>query len=208
MVSTIETRAVLVLFGREVVSFTRTRRHEIPPRQQLHAREQGAAKAAQPPSQALTFLVNSLFLHECYTILTKSPVEHLHAVTGSVWNGVRTLDRVVPLRLSEQSVVGAKAEDQSLAEELIRLNRFGLLPLANFHSHPGRGVAATQPSATDRRTQAAFEKCGSQIIGLIFPRDGCLRFYANGAEPVVQVVGKRIREVEKNVFQLETDKNT
>ena len=149
------------------------------------------------------FVVNSLFLRDCFDLLTQTDEENLHAVTGSVIRKIRTLDRIVPLRLSMQSMGGAAAADESLANELIHLHEFGLLPLAYFHSHPGRGAAGTLPSDTDRRTQAAMEQMGSRIVAGVFSRDGHVRFFANEWEPRIRVTGKRVRKVEDNVYQLE-----
>jgi proteasome lid subunit RPN8/RPN11 len=161
--------------------------------QQPHVRE-------GPP----LFVISSLLLQDCFKLLTKTGDESLHALTGLVFGRTRVLERIIPLRLSRQSVACAEAANESLATELLRLNDFGMLPLAYFHSHPSFGPDATYPSSTDRRTQGAMEKSGSQILGGIFSRDRFVRFYANRMEPHVRVVGKRLKEVEKNVYRLET----
>lgn len=151
------------------------------------------------------FVVSSLLLHDAYRLLTTTEDEDLHAVTGLVFPRTRVLERIIPLRLSSQSTVGAEAADDSLAAELIRLNEFGMRPLAYFHSHPGHGPSATEPSSTDRKTQAGMERAGGQIIGGIFSRDGFVRFYANRAEPHIKVLGKKTRRVERNVYHLEAE---
>lgn len=161
-----------------------------------------AGEAVKP-----TFVISSLLLHDCFHLLTKTPDEGLHAIAGYGVGNTRTLERVIPVRLSRQSVAGAAAENGSLANELIRIHEFGLLPQAYFHSHPGHGVSATHPSNTDRQTQATMERSGSGIIGGIFSRDGFVRFYANKGEPNIRVVGKRVREIRKNVYQLEVKEN-
>ncbi|HUT60686.1 MAG TPA: hypothetical protein VNA25_22805 [Phycisphaerae bacterium] len=153
------------------------------------------------------FVISSLLLHECFRTLTRTGDESLHALTGLVFRRTRVLERIVALRLRRQSVAGAEASNESLASELLRLYDFGMLPLAYFHSHPAYGPSATVPSSTDRQTQDAMEKSGSQILGGIFSRDGFVRFYANRAEPNVRVVGKRVREIERNVYHLETEED-
>jgi len=153
------------------------------------------------------FVINSLMLHECFKLLTRTEDEGLHAVTGSIIGNLRSLERVIPLSLSMQNVVGAAADNGALASSLIRLNDFGLRPLAYFHSHPTCGVNATCPSSTDRQTQSTMEESGSEIIGGIFSRDGFVRFYANRKVPNVRVLGKRIKKIEQNVYQLETEEN-
>lgn len=152
------------------------------------------------------FVANSLFLHDCFEVLTQTDEENLHLVTGSILGNTRMMERIIPLELSAQSVGGAIAADDSLAAQLIRLHDFGMLPLGYFHSHPGYGPNATCPSATDQATQAAMESCGSTILGAVFSQDGFVRFYANGWDPDVHVVGERVRKVEKNVHQLEIAK--
>jgi proteasome lid subunit RPN8/RPN11 len=160
-----------------------------------------------PGDGAPVFVISSLLLHDCFKLLTKTGDESLHALTGLVFSQTRVLERIIPLRLSRQSVAGAEAANESLATELLRLNDFGMLPLAYFHSHPGYGTSATQPSGTDRQTQDAMEKSGGHILGGIFARDRFVRFYANRMEPHVRVVGKRVKEVAKNVYRLETEED-
>ena len=153
------------------------------------------------------FVISSLLLHDCYRLLTRTGDESLHALTGLVFGRSRILERIVPFRLSRQSVAGARAADESLATELLRIHDFGMLPLAYFHSHPGAGPFATLPSGTDRRTQDIMEKSGGHILGGIFSRDRFVRFYANRTEPHVRVVGKRAKEIEGNVYHLETEED-
>ena len=169
-----------------------------------------ARQAGQQPSvreEPPLFVISSLLLHDCFRLLTGTEDESLHALTGLVFGRSRVLERIIPLCLSRQSVVGAEASNESLATELLRLNDFGMLPQGYFHSHPGYGSSATEPSGTDRQTQDAMEKAGSQILGGIFSRDGFVRFYANRTEPHVRVVGKKVEEDEKNVYRLEVEKD-
>jgi proteasome lid subunit RPN8/RPN11 len=153
------------------------------------------------------FVVNSLMLHECFKQLMRTEEESLHAITGSVIGNIRSLERIIPLSLNRQSTAGASAENESLANEFIELYEFGLRPLAYFHSHPSCGIGATRPSSTDRQTQSTMEQSGSEIIGGIFSRDGFVRFYANKVKPNVRVLGKKVSNVEKNVYRLEIEEN-
>ena len=170
----------------------------------LPAAPRSVPRVLVPRGGAPVFVISSLLLHDCFRVLTKTEDEDLHALTGLVFPRTRVLERIVPIRLSRQGVAGAEASNESLATELLRLSDFGMLPLAYFHSHPGYGPSATQPSGTDRQTQGAMEKSGSQILGGIFSRDRFVRFYANRMEPHVRVVGKRVKEVARNVYRLET----
>ena len=153
------------------------------------------------------FVINSLMLHDCFKQLMRTEEESLHAITGYIIGNIRSLERIISLSLRRQSVAGATAENQSVANEFIELYEFGLRPLAYFHSHPGCGVGATRPSGTDRQTQSTMEQSGGEIIGGIFSRDGFVRFYANKVKPNVRVLGKKVSNVEKNVYRLEIEEN-
>jgi hypothetical protein len=196
-------------FGRDFLSFSFDRIRQGTTGTQRVKPHSTQIKPALPETTARPsiFLANSLFLHECFAMLTRTEAEDVHAVTGSVIGNLRTLDRIIPLQLSLQCSVGAEAENSSLADAFIHLNDFGLLPLAYFHSHPGYGAQATQPSGTVRQTQATMEKSGSEIIGGIFSRDGFVRFYSNRKAPNVRVLGKRVKKVEQNVYKLEIEEN-
>jgi hypothetical protein len=197
------------VFGRDFLSFSfeRMKQEAVDAQQPESHGIQEQLTLPETATESHVLVANSLFLHECFVLLTRTEDENLHAVTGSIVGNLRTLDRIVPLQLSLQGLAGAEAENCSLASELIRLNDFGLLPLAYFHSHPGRGANATHPSSTDRQTQSTMEESGSEIIGGIFSRDGFVRFYANKKVPNVHVVGKRIRKVEQNVYKLEIEED-
>ena len=197
-----EESTVIRLLGMRLFSINRTVRRDVLAR----GRQDSSVPPVRPApaERPVTFLANSMFLHECFRVLTMTPDESLHTVTGSrVWH-LRVLERVVPLGLSRQSIGGAEADNGSLAAELMRLHEFGLVALGYFHTHPGLGVSATIPSSTDRRTQDLMEKSGADIVGGIFSRDGFVRIYANCRAPRVCVVGKRIKEVEPDVYHLET----
>ncbi|UCD56059.1 MAG: hypothetical protein JSV16_09405 [Candidatus Hydrogenedentota bacterium] len=209
MSESIEKKLVVRVFGLSVLSLnSQTAKREAAPK--TEARQPEAitdGKAIRGEEEKRMFVINSMMLRDCFKRLTRTNEEDLIVVTGSCVDHIRSLERIIPVSLSRQSVVGAKADDQSLADGLINLYEFGLRPLAYFHSHPGLGIDATHPSGTDRETQSALEQSGGEIIGGIFSRDRFVRFYANGGEPNVKVVGKRVTEVEKNVYRLEAEED-
>jgi len=201
-----ERKIGLSVLGRELLAI-RLRRiwdSSVKPDATSPAVPRSVPRVLVPRDGAPVFVISGLLLHDCFRLLTRTGDENLHALTGMVFGRTRVLERIVPLRLSRQGVAGAEASNESLATELMRLHDFGMLPLAYFHSHPGFGPGATCPSSTDRQTQDAMEKSGGHILGGIFSRDRFVRFYANRMEPHVRVVGKRVKEVEKNVYRLET----
>ncbi len=204
----IEKRLMVRVFGLPLFSLDsqQVRSEEVlkdGPRQTEALPEDKAIEVTEKP----LFVINSMTLYDCYGQLTRTRKEDLIVITGSCIDHIRSLERIVSVSLSRQSVVGAKADDQSLADGLINLCEFGLRPLGYFHSHPGIGIDATHPSGTDRDTQSVVERSGGEIIGGIFSRDRFVRFYANGGEPNVKVVGKRVTKVEKNVYRLEAEED-
>ena len=60
------------------------------------------------------FVTTSWFLMDCYRHLMKSESEVLHYVTGWTRGNIRSLERLVPVNLSHQSMVGAEADIDSL----------------------------------------------------------------------------------------------
>jgi len=209
MVTEVERHFVLRIFGLSLFSldFQQSRQQADPDSKAPLTKPLSADTTGEGNDREPLFIINTLMLHECFKKLTKTASEDLHAVTGSVVDNIRSLERIVPLSLSIQNMAGAAADNRSLAIQLMRLNKFGLRPLAYFHSHPGRGISATQPSITDRETQSLMEQSGSEIIGGIFSRDGFVRFYANKSEPNVHVVGKQIIKVNNNVYRLEAEED-
>ncbi len=192
----------LVSFGYHRTWEQAVRERETTPMQVIPAETDLEAKDGEP-----LFVVNSLMLHDCFKQLMKTEEESLHVVTGSVIGNIRSLERIVPLCLDWQSMAGASADNESLASEFIELYEYGLRPLAYFHSHPGCGAGATRPSSTDRQTQSTMEQSGGEIIGGIFSPDGFVRFYANKVKPNLRVLGKKVSNVEKNVYRLEIEEN-
>ena len=198
----------IALFGLEVLSIRHEKLDKTEAAEKTKAGSETADVVAIPEEDVEpTFVCNSLFLKDCFHYLTKTEDEGLHLVTGCAFDNLRSLERIVPLNLSEQSVGGANAENASLVDALIQIHDHGLLPLAYFHSHPGYGASATNPSHIDRQTQGTMERGGSKVIGGVFSRDGFIRFYANRTEPSIRVVGKRVREVSRNVYKLEIEES-
>lgn len=199
----VDFRFSLTVFGRDIFGFHLQRESFAEAPTKAAIEELLATPAPEKPESGETvYIVSSLLLHECFKELTKTPDEDLHVLTGVIEGGRRYLQNIVRLELSHQSAAGAEAGIDSLASQLMRLHDFGLLPLAYFHSHPGKGMASTSPSGTDRATQEKLEKSGP-MLGGIFSRDGFVRFFDNDSEPTVRVIGNRIKETSDNVYKLQ-----
>lgn len=152
------------------------------------------------------YLISSWFLADCLNFLTSNPHGHerLHLVTGIKLNHTeRTLERFVRVSLSGQSAVHAVADQHDLNTTLIELDeRWGHSLHALFHSHPGNGTFATQPSSTDLTTHRRYETGGYPLIGAIFVKDGYCRFFSN--QPfTITIYGKGVTQIDEHVFKIE-----
>jgi proteasome lid subunit RPN8/RPN11 len=150
-----------------------------------------------------SYLVSASFLHEAFDALTKTGDEHLVYATGPE-DGKKlfALTRLVTFDLAEASVVGAAPDPASQLKALAELDRNGERLLATFHSHPGKGAGATAPSGVDLSTQEGLEKLGYPAIGVVFSRNGFVRFYAANRDFRVVVSGSGIESVEERLFRL------
>lgn len=148
-------------------------------------------------NKAPLYLVNSLFLHECFQCLTKGSDEAIHFVTGSELGRIITLDKVVNFKIEAQSSVFVKGNVQSTHKVLIDLEKYGHKLYGWFHSHPGRGPGATLPSQTDTSHQERLERGGYPAIGAIFSRDGQIRFFSLKREFRITIHGKGVECVDE-----------
>jgi hypothetical protein len=166
-----------------------------------------AVSEAADPAVARYF-ISSRFLAECQAYLLADPhhFERLHIVTGLALEGHRyTLEQMQKVTMSAQSVVGAKADQQSLTHALIQLMESGHALHSLFHSHPGHGPGATHPSNIDLSTHKRLEEGGYPVIGAIFvPR--FVRFFSAERPFTISIYGTGVTPVpgEKNVFQIHT----
>jgi len=103
-----------------------------------------------PKSQGGRFLVSSLFLHDCFRDLTADSREQFFFITGSEADGLLVLDQKCGFEHISRTAAGVEGELKSTHSLLCKLEQFGHRFLAHFHSHPGRGVGATLPSAIDQ----------------------------------------------------------
>jgi proteasome lid subunit RPN8/RPN11 len=136
------------------------------------------------------YRVSSLFLAQCHRFLTTNPRGHerLHLVTGQkLSQRERTLDFMSKVALSEQSAVGAVADQLALKSALMEMDEWGHALYGLFHSHPGQGALATRPSSIDLATHERYERC-YPLIGCIFVRDGTLRFFRHSPEPFAIII--------------------
>ena len=149
------------------------------------------------------YLCDSMFLSSCYERLIKGPDEELYLVTGTQYNNTKILTTMLPLKYKYQSIAGVAGDEESTRQQLKMVDAFGSRYLAYFHSHPGYGEDATRPSTIDISLQQKYERAKQFVIGGIFSRSGHVRFYSYEFPFTINVLGKRVRKVSDNVFQLE-----
>ena len=147
----------------------------------------------------LIFAIGTKFLYECYKYLTSmGKNEVFHYVTGMRLGNVLTLDNMQKVELKEQSYCGAVTEEQSTAEAIINIDKFGHHLHATFHSHP---AGMTGPSSTDLADLRELIRGGYKIIGGIFTMDGFLRFYSLIPFELI-IYGKGVEKINENFYKL------
>jgi hypothetical protein len=160
--------------------------------------EENTRKEKEPRRYA----VSSLFLHECFKKLTADPDEQFFFITGSEVEGVHVLDQWAEFAHQRRSRMGVVAEMPATHNLLIRLEQFGHKFLAHFHSHPGNGPGATQPSGTDENFQARLEKAGHLTLMAVFSRDGYVRFVRLDKNFEVEIYGEGVEKYAPGIYRL------
>jgi hypothetical protein len=168
--------------------------------------ERGEAKTI-PTISIPTYHLSSWFLADCFSFITADPkgYERLHMVTGiKLSQTERTLDRMVKVSHSLQTVTNAKADTHDLSKTLIELSERWAHSLHGlFHSHPaGWGVRGCNPSSTDLDTHKRYENGGYPLIGAIFVKQGdkggYVRFFTNNRPFTIIIHGRGVTPIDKN----------
>jgi len=157
---------------------------------------------ARKPGEPCRYAVSSLFLHECYPKLTADADEQFFFITGSEIDGVHVLDQCAEFAHQRRSRIGVVADMPSTHNLLIKLEQFGHKFLAHFHSHPGKGPAATHPSGTDEDFQRRLEQGGHVALMAIFSRDGFVRFVRMDGTFNLEIYGEGVDRYAPNIYRL------
>jgi hypothetical protein len=160
------------------------------------------ATAPNRQSTKRRYIVSSLFLEECFKLLTADRDEQFFFLTGPIVEGAHILDQVLQFEHAKRNVIGVVAKQADTHRLLIRLEQFGHRLLAHFHSHPGNGLTATSPSSTDTGFQKRLEDAGYTTIAAIFSRDGYIRFFRLDNDLEIQIYGSGVERHEGNIFKL------
>lgn len=149
------------------------------------------------------YIASSLFLRDCQKFLTQGSPEWMHAVTGIRFGNTYTLERMVHLRVTDQSKGGVIAEPASVFDSLVNLSAYGHLLHAVFHSHRIEGVP--RPSDVDTALQRRLDSGGFAAIQAVFSEDGYIRFFGGVRPFEIIIYGTRIEKVHERVFKLQLD---
>lgn len=165
-----------------------------------------ASVALRKPStekSVATYLSETRFLKELYEYLTRDGKEGYCLISGpELEDSLFVLTRMVETKMARRSTAGAEPEIGFMLETLSEMEQeHGSRLTAYAHSHPGKGSASTTPSSIDKDTQRKLEQGGYPAVGLIFSRDGYVRFFSHQREFAVEVSGNG-EEVNDGVFKL------
>lgn len=160
-------------------------------------------REARESKSRCRYVVSSLFLHESFKKLTADRDEQFFFVTGTEIDGTLVLDQWAEFAHQKRSVVGVTAEIKSSHSLLIKLEQFGHRLLAHFHSHPGHGAEATEPSGIDEGYQRRLESAGHVAIMAIFSRDGFIRFIRLDHSPFeLEIHGQGVQQHAPGIYRL------
>jgi len=148
-----------------------------------------------------TFIISSLFLHDCFNFLNTKKIESLHFVTGPELGYTSILDRIIDFEIEIQTSVFARGNSNSVRKALIQLGKYEHKLQGCFHIHPGIGTSSTMPSCIDLRLQETLDRGGYTAIGAIFSRDGFIRIYSS-IDFELQVYGKGVEEIDGKLYHL------
>lgn len=146
-----------------------------------------------------TYVMGSLFLGQCKSLLTRDEKEFMFYVTGMEDDGVIYLTTLLTFECSERSVGGVHGDDESVFQAVMAMQGAGHRLYGWFHSHPG-SLAACSPSATDIGMQGRLESLGYPAIGGIFTRDGYIRFFSVERRFGIQIHGQGVEDVDAETF--------
>jgi len=168
----------------------------------LESLDRIAAENAPNPNGTKRYAVSSWFLHESFKKLTADQDEQFFFITGAEVEGVLVLDQWAEFAHQRRTRLGVVADMPSTHNLLIRLEQFGHKFLAHFHSHPGDGADATNPSGTDTRFQRRLEDAGHMAVMAIFSRDGFVRFVRLDQNLEIEIYGEGVENHAPGIYRL------
>jgi hypothetical protein len=150
--------------------------------------------------KAVQYIVPAALLYKAAQLLL--PPERLCFVTG-IKRGHNTIVLTDLIEVQgEASRVHVRPDPASVLRIHQQLLAMGQDVEALFHSHPGWGIEATQPSFQDLRTVEGWEE-GAPFIGAIISEDGrFVRFFNGGQASEVKIYGTHLPTDSPHCFEL------
>jgi hypothetical protein len=145
------------------------------------------------------YCMASMTIAEAYAYLTQrlaiknSEPEWMLAVSGLKHGDLYTLENLVEVRLSSQSVAQASFDMKDFTRIAVALYDHGQALHAIFHSHRFKGPP--QPSGIDHNLQRILDEGGYPAIQAVFSEDGYVRFFAH-KEFSIEIYGKGVVPLE------------
>ena len=151
--------------------------------------------------ETVTYLVSSLFLHENYDLMRNDPIETFYYVTGPEIGGIKILDRIEKFGYEQRNGAFAKAVTLDSTRILIKLDLHAHRLWGYFHSHIAPGAYGASPSWVDLNLRDTFDRGGYRAIGVIFSRDGFIRFFSSKPFEVI-IYGEGVVKINEELYHL------
>ena len=153
------------------------------------------------------YVISSTTLAEAYAYLTqhlpgrRTEPEFMLAVTGIQVDGVRTLERLIEIRMDHQSFGQASFDMQAFTKIALSLYEHNQHLHAVFHSHRFKGLP--MPSGTDIRLQDILEEA-YPAIQAVFSEDGYVHFFSNKRRFAIEIHGTGVKPIDghPNTFRI------
>ena len=159
-----------------------------------------SAHAKKKP-EMVTYLVSSLFLHENYDLMKDNAIETFYYVTGPETDGIKILDRIEKFGYEERNGAYAKAVTKDSTMILIKLDLHDHRLWGYFHSHTEPGINGTSPSFVDLNLRDTLDRGGYKAIGVIFSKDGFIRFFSSKPFRII-IYGEGVVKINEELYHL------
>jgi hypothetical protein len=149
------------------------------------------------------YCISSTTLAEAFAYLTRrlpgadGEPEWMLAVSGLKVGGIRTLENLIEVQLSSQSIAQAAFDINDFTRVAVILHEHDMGLHAIFHSHRFKGPP--HPSGTDNTLQRILEEGGYPLIQAVFSEDGYVRFFARRPFSL-DIHGKGVMPIEQELY--------
>jgi hypothetical protein len=155
-----------------------------------------------PAPARTSYCISSAALAQAHAFLVQrlpggaGEPEWMLAVTGLKWDGVRTLEHLIAVRLATQSGARASFDMQHFTSVAVALHEHGQALHAVFHSHRFSGPPG--PSSVDMSFQETLDVYPA--IQAVFSENGYVKFYGGKHPFAIQVYGKGVKQDGRDPF--------